>query len=370
MDDRALTATVESIHPSGFDAYGAEWRSLEAQTPSAAPFLTYDWLRAWVEVYAPSRLGVLRALDEEGNTAALALLHHHLPGIWRFAGAPVSPERGFLCLDGHRDAAWAALGRRLRENPDDWAMLDAQGVVLPRDRLPGVRETPAPLLALDLPGTYDEYVDERSNGFRAKTRKRLRRFERSQGTMRTVDGAGLPAALRDLVRLHTLRAKSKRERHPEVDHRLARLLELVAASDAIRVRAFEMVVDERRVGVTVRIDRGSAAYSYNDGLDPTQMALSPGILLELESIRDAIDARLTRYDLGPGDYAYKRELGALPEERQSVRIVIPGVRGRLALGTIELVRGVRGALRRSAMRLGTWRHGTFALALCEPLLAA
>ena len=370
MDDRApLTATVESIHPAEFDAHGPEWRSLEAQSPAAAPFLTHDWLRAWVDVYAPSRLGVLRVVDGMGDTVALALLHHHLPRIWRFAGAPISPERGFLCLDGHQDAAWAALGRWLHENPGDWAMLDAQGVVLPEGRLGGVRGTPVPVLALNLPGAYDSYVDERSHGFRAKTRKRQRRFERSEGLMRTVDEADLPAALHDLVRLHALRAKSKRERHPEVDDRLARLLELVAASDAVRVRAFEMVVDGRRVGVTVRIDRGSAAYSYNDGLDPAQMALSPGILLELESIRDAIEADITRYDLGPGDYPYKRELGALPEERQSVRIVIPGVRGRVALGTIGLLRGIRGALRRSAVKLETWRHGAFALALCEPLLA-
>jgi CelD/BcsL family acetyltransferase involved in cellulose biosynthesis len=371
MDDREpLTASVESIRPPDFDAHAAEWRSVEARAPAAAPFLTHDWLRRWVEVYAPSRLAVLRVTDERGDIAGLALLHQHLPRIWRFAGAPVSPERALLCPEQRRDSAWAALGRWLRENPRDWAMLDAQGVAVSPNHLPGARRATVPVLALDLPASYEEYVDERSQSFRAKTRKRLRRFERSTGAMRMVEAADLAGALRDLVRLHGLRAESKGERHPEVDGRLARLLELVAASDALRVRAFEMVVDGQRAGITVRIDRGSAAYSYNDGLDPAHMSLSPGILLELESIRDALEDGITRYDLGPGDYPYKRELGALPEERHSVRVVIPGMRGRMAVGVITLYRGVHATMQRTAVRFRSSRHGALALGLCEPLLAA
>ena len=132
-----------------------------------------------------------------------------------------------------------------------------------------------------------------------------------------MDGRDLPAALRDLVRLHALRAKSKRERHPEVDDRLARMLELVAASERFGIRGLRDGGRRAAGGVTVRIDRGSAAYSYNDGLDPAQTWPSaPGSCSSSESIRDAIEAGMTRYDLGPGDYQYKREFGALPEERQ------------------------------------------------------
>ena len=370
MDDRApLTATVESIGPSGFGALEADWRAIEAQAPAAAPFLTYDWLRAWVHVYAPSRLRLLRVQDAAGDTTAVALVHQQLPRIWRFAGAPVSPERGLLCPPEHLDAAWAALGHWLRENPSECALLDAQGVVVPDGQLPGLRGTPTPVLGLELPRTFDEYADARDPGFRAKTRKRMRKFERAAGRVGMVGERDLPAALRDFIRLHGLRARSKREHHPEVDDRLARMLELVSAGESLRIQAFEMLVAGRRAGVTVRIDRGTAAYSYNDGLDPAHMALSPGILLELESIRDAIETGIARYDLGPGDYAYKRAFGAVPEERQWIRVVSPGVHGRMALGAIELYRGIRGAFGRTAARFGTWRHGASALGLCEPLLA-
>ena len=370
MDDRApLTATVESIGSSGFGALEPEWRAIEARAPAAAPFLTYDWLRAWVDVYAPSRLRVLRVHNAGGDATAVALLHDQLPRIWRFAGAPVSPERGLLCTAEHLEPAWTAVGHWLRTNPSECAMLDGQGVVVPDRELPGLRGVPTPVLGLELPRTFDEYADARDPGFRAKTRKRMRKFERAAGQVGVVGEGELPAALRDFVRLHGLRARSKRERHPEVDDRLARMLGLVSASESLRIRAFEMVVDEQRAGVTVRIDRGGAAYSYNDGLDPAHMALSPGILLELESIRDAIDTGITRYDLGPGDYQYKREFGAVPEERQWIRVVAPGVRGRMAFGTLALYRGVRGAFGRTAARFGTWRHGASALGLCEPLLA-
>ncbi len=343
-----LKASIERIDAEGFAALEHEWRALESLATDDSPYLTYDWLSAWVEVYRPRRLALARVQDELDGNLALGLLEARRPKRWRFAGQPVSPERGLLCAGASCADAWGAMGAWLREHPHTWRMLEAEAVQLPAVGLPGVRSRPVALLTLNLPRSFDEYL-EWTNG--KKARKRLRRAERSSARLREVALDARPDALRDFVRLHGMRAASKGERHPAVDDRLARLLELVDRGQSVRLRTFDLKVDGERIGVSVRLDHGSAAYSYNDGLHPDHMSLSPGMLLEFESIRSAIEQGLVRYDLGPGDFSYKRELGAAPAERHSIEAVSAGVRARIASGTDATQRALRYGVRRTLHRL-------------------
>jgi len=101
------------------------------------------------------------------------------------------------------------------------------------------------------------------------------------------------------------------------------------------------------------------------------MALSPGILLELASIRDAIERGVVRYDLGPGDYPYKRDLGARRETRVSVQVVSAGIRGRLATGVLGVHRGVRAGARRAGAVIRGRRLGAVVeAALLSPYYSA
>jgi len=343
-----LQASIQRITPNDFAALEIEWRALEERALQATPYLTYDWLRAWIDVYQPARLAVARVQDEMDGDVALGLLEARRPKRWQFAGQPVSPERGLLCADGTCADAWGALGSWLRENPHTWRMLEAESVHVPAVGLPGVRSRPVALLTLDLPASFDEYLASTNA---KKARKRMRRAERAAASLREVTGDDRPDALRDFVRFHAWRAASKGERHPGVDERLARMLELVDRGQTVRLRIFDLTVNGERVGVTVRLDHGTTAYSYNDGLHPDHMSLSPGMLLEFESIRTAIEQGTIRYDLGPGDFPYKRELGATPEERHSIEAVGGGVRARIASGTDTTQRALRYGARRTLHRL-------------------
>jgi len=76
--------------------------------------------------------------------------------------------------------------------------------------------------------------------------------------------------------------------------------------------------DRATLAVTVRLDVGRRSWFYNAGFDPQASRLSPGLVVELASIRDAIERGQQTYDLGPGDYRYKRDLGG--QERELLRI--------------------------------------------------
>ena len=304
------------------------WRGLEARLPDEAPFLCFDWLAAWARVYAPRRLAVVRAGD------ALGLLELGAGRRWRFAGRPVTSTRGLL---GAGEDEWAAFGGWLRAHARRWSTLDAEGI--PRGALPGAATEPSETPVLALPGSFDEYLAGHS-----RYRRILRRLAREGAVLGEAEDA--PAALADFVRLHQARAAAKGERHPQVDERLARMLGALRSAPSFELRVLELARGGRRLGVWIGLERGSTAWYYNLGIDPDALALAPGIALQLESIRAAIDGGRRVIDLGPGADPYKLELGGVVDDRVDAKAVSPSGRGHAVDGLDRLERAARAVARR------------------------
>jgi hypothetical protein len=167
---------------------------------------------------------------------------------------------------------------------------------------------------MDLPGSFDAYLKDRSPGTRKGLKSKLRRIEREDAAV--VPVAAAPSRPRSSASWRcTPGARRQGEDHPDVDDRLAALLAALPSGE-VDLRLFELRGSDGAVaGVTVRLDHGGTGYFYNAGIDPDRGTLSPGVVLELASIRDAIDRGLERFDFGPGDYRYKRDLGGVETMR-------------------------------------------------------
>lgn len=287
--------------------------------PSRTPFLEPAWLEAWADAYGARNL-VLIEISDEGVAVAVGLIEVLSGRRWRFAGYPLSPQRGLRCVDGAERQAWQALAGWLAGSPASWSGLDVAGVpVEDVSSLPG-RRVATPVFRLDLPSGFDEYLSSRSPTARKGLKQKLRRAERAQAIVVEVEDVRVEGSLDEFIRLHHLRARAKNERHPAIDRRLTAALLGAAGAGAVGLRVFEMRVMERVVGVTVRLDHLDTGYFYNSGIDPQWLHLSPGVVLELHSIRDATDRGLCHFDLGPGVYRYKSDLGGLREERVHLRL--------------------------------------------------
>jgi CelD/BcsL family acetyltransferase involved in cellulose biosynthesis len=339
---QSLTTDVHALSPQALGTIGAEWTELERLSERPHYSLAHGWLTAWATVYRPRRLLLVRVTARDGTPRALGLIHAEPGRRWRFAGGAVSPHRRLLCPE-HESAAWAAWGHWLAQHRARWAVLEGSGVPDAAGSVPGARLEPAPEFALSLPEDFDAYLRARSSG----TRRKFNRLARFDAAVREVEPARHAATLERFVALHAARAEQKGERHPVVDGRLCRLLLALPAASTPHLRLFELTAAGRTLGVTIRIDHGSTAYFYNAGFDPAASAMSPGIVLELASIRDAIESGLARFDLGPGDYRYKRDLGG--ERRDNGRRLIATSPSRLGAAA-----GVAYRLRRTARaRFGT-----------------
>jgi CelD/BcsL family acetyltransferase involved in cellulose biosynthesis len=340
-----LAVEAHAVAPSGLAAWADEWRGLERRSAGTF-YLGYDWLSAWAGVYSPRELLAIRVVGPDG-VFGLGLIEPGPRRRWRFAGDLVTSERGLLCAAGREDEAWAALGQWLGERRGDWATLEVAGADAgARALCPGALDR-QPWPRLRLPRSFDEYLAARPPVVRKAFKQKLRRLEQAGAEVREVEAAGREEGLRAFLRLHLERTASKQESHPQMDVRLLELLAAAGAGPDLELRLFALVAGGRCQGVTVRLDHRGVGYFYNAGFDPAAMRLSPGIVLELASIRDAVARGLEWYDLGPGAYRYKAELGGVSEDRYRVLASSPTPRGRAAGAEAR----VRRRLRRLARRL-------------------
>jgi CelD/BcsL family acetyltransferase involved in cellulose biosynthesis len=337
MQASAIRFELAAVEPGGLGAHEDEWRAFEDRTP-ADPFATFDWLDAWAKAYGPHRLALVRALEGD-ELAALGLLELASGGRWYFAGRPVSNYRGLLCRQGAEAAVWRGFGEWIGSRPPGCAVVSAEGLDrAAADALSGARRTVTPFVVLELPGDFETYLAQRSGSTRQTFRQRMRRLEKLGGS--TAEAGDVEASLRTFLRLHAERAASKGERHEQVDERLLSLLSALSGR-SLRLRVWELRLERRAVAVSIHLERGDSVLFYNTAMDPAAAKLGPGIVLELELIKDAVARGLRHYDLGPGVLDYKLSLGGTPEDRHLVTLAAPGWRGRAA----GLALAVRAALR-------------------------
>jgi CelD/BcsL family acetyltransferase involved in cellulose biosynthesis len=337
---------MDSVSPSQIELFAIasaeefarlekEWRDLEARSADATPYLGYDWLSAWLRIYRPERVAAIR-LGENGSAHALGLVEQGKHGRWRFAGYPVTSHRSLLCAAGREGACWSELTAWLRDHAHSWSTLDLEGAGAAAAVLPSARLSPDHFFVAPLPSSFDAYVAERGSRTRRTIRQLLRRFEQSALEVR--EPSDHERSIAEFARLHQARARAMGQNHWQIDDRLSRLVLDLYEAGRLRLSMRELVEAGRTLAVSILIEYRNTLYAYNIGVDCSQHNFSPGLLLLVESVREAIAAGLERADLGPGEYRYKRELGAVPVERYRMSAAAPTPRGRL-LGFSSAARG-------------------------------
>lgn len=306
-----------------------EWRQLEQRSPNASPYTTYDWLHAWASVYQPRNLHVARAVTaDDGATAALGLIEVDRIRGWRFAGGVITPHRAPLCADGREDGVWNALAVWLRTNPRAWSTLEASGVGQAAQALPGARLWDSAVPCLAVPDSFEAYLASMPSRRRQEIRRRLRRTQEAGVEVRQVPADATESALADFLRLCERRADIKKG-----DKLLVQLLERVDTCSSIELHVFEVLSEQKRIGISLELVHSEVSYPYNLAWEPDASRLAPGILMALNAVTYAIAHGLRTINLGPGEQTYKLELGFIPETRLMLHAINPSAWGR-ALRTV------------------------------------
>jgi CelD/BcsL family acetyltransferase involved in cellulose biosynthesis len=206
---------------------------------------------------------------------------------------------------------------------------------------------------LDLPPTYEQFLDQRSRAVRKNLRRYARRIRAELPGLRVAcyrDPGDLERIVRDSV------AVARRTYHQGLgvaftDEPRTRQ-EIAQALAAGWFRGYLLYQDERPIAFGHALHYGTTLYTRDTGFDPEFASWRPGIHLLACIIEEHCAAGTRTIDYGVMDAEYKRQLGSTSTEHVSTWVFAASLKG-LGMG---FKRALTGAVDRGLRRfLGATR---------------
>jgi CelD/BcsL family acetyltransferase involved in cellulose biosynthesis len=316
--------------PGAFAALRPEWNALLESSPTNTVFLTWEWQSAWWEAYHPGELFIVTVRDESGTLVGIA------PWFIDTTNPDERVLRGIGCVDvtdyvdviAHADhfsevlsafataAAQAPADRinlcNLREHSPALAGLQAAfeqaGLVTET-----VQQEVCPVITLS--GRFEEYFENLDKKQRHELRRKFRLGVGTEGLAWHVVGAedDLNAALDDFTALMAESTAEKAEflQNPQHAAFFRAVMPLMQQLGVLQL-AF-LTYNRKPVAAYLNFVYRNRIMVYNSGLSLTSGSLSPGIVLLLYLIQDAVSKGITKFDFLRGDEEYKYRMGGVDE---------------------------------------------------------
>lgn len=319
-----------------------EWEPLAARSGNV--FATWEWASAWWSHHGHDRtLHLVGCRDEAGKMVGILPLYlaaRRPLRVLRFVGHETADELGPICAPEHRAAVAAATRPALRDLGVGWDVLVAES--LPGDsawqRFGGRTLSRIPNPVLEIDGmSWDDYMASRSGKFRQQVRRTERRLAEDHDLefRMTTDPETLAADMDALVRLHGMRwGEESSGVFAGADGQLHRQF-AAAALEQGWLRLWFLDLKGEPVAARLGYRFGNADAGYQSGRDPAWDKSGVGFLLQVHTIREAMNDGIGEYRFLRGGEGYKSRFASADR----------------GLETEVLARGPRGAVAVAARRL-------------------
>lgn len=172
---------------------------------------------------------------------------------------------------------------------------------------------------LELPVTWEEYLGQLDRHNRHELRRKLRKVEEA-GIKEVDDDRG--ERVEELLKLMEISHEGKKNfLSPQMKsffREIAKMMGDLPAQAGLRMRYLEL---EGKVIAGVMVFEFKDAYLlYNSGYDPEFSYLSPGLIIKVYAIKEAIEKGKKVFDFLRGDEKYKYDLGG--KERKLYKISV------------------------------------------------
>lgn len=308
-----------------FGRLQAEWEGLLSLYAHPFPFVHPAFQRAWADAFlaepgAPESL--LWSVREGERLIGVAPLLRD-DGRLALAGDPsVCDYADVVCTPGYEEAFLTELLARVPAAcrvVDFWGLHEDSPTLSALDRaaraagFEASRELEAVAPAVDLPGSWEEYLAGLSKKDRHELRRKMRRLSALGGGTRVRVVTGGPELARGARILRDLMAMSRQDkleflRRPQMETFFAGLIDEMEAAGLIRLYLLDL--DAEPVAAVLCFVAGNRLYMYNSGYDPALAPYSVGLVSKAAVIQDAVEQGYDRVDFLRGDESYKYDLGA------------------------------------------------------------
>lgn len=326
MMSASTTMTLTTTHYRGtaaFDALADRWDALAHATPNSSPFQSLAYQRAWWSNLGPGELHTI-AVHNGDDLVAIAPFYL-LDGVLYFNGCTEETDYlDIIALPDTVDAAWDAVFACLcQADFADWQALDLcnvpdaspSRVIL--ERIAATRgfsfadavQEVCPVI--QLPQTFDDYLEQLDKKQRHEVRRKLRRAEGADVRYVVADDPATLAA--DVDEFLDLLQKSTPEKAAWLNAPRRAVFHTVAAAGLAdgTLQLLFAEVDGQRAAALFNLDYKNRIWVYNSGLDPAAFGyLSLGVVLTAHAIDRAIGAGRAEFDFMRGNEEYKYRFGA------------------------------------------------------------
>lgn len=318
----------------GFDSLRDQWERLVLATPSATPFHSWAWCRAYWRNLAPSgsQLRIFLVRDEDGDLRGLAPMFIQpgsalRPSLLTSLGTQVGDYGGFLMAEEESTDPFDVLWRCILQQDPLWDSIEIAKLRAEIPNRPDIRRgwrtnENEPCYCVSLPDSSNEYMQQLGRKTRENLRRRQRRLERNHKlrfwSVRTRDE--LEPILEQFVHLQRARFASRYYFGFFKNQDRVRFLRNVATQflDDGWLDLHCLEIDGELAAVQFGTELHGSRLNFQIAMDMKFARHSPGMLLMLSSIKGAIARGIHEYDLLSGTAGYKKALLAQPRYTTSL----------------------------------------------------
>jgi CelD/BcsL family acetyltransferase involved in cellulose biosynthesis len=322
-----LTFTLES-----FDSLYPSWQRLQDKFQGSLLFSSPAWSKVWWQHFGSGAglfLGAVRHCDKTIGIAPLLVTNNiaYFIGnkdVCDYLDFIIEPGQGTAFFDVLLDSLAKASIMQLDLAPlrPDSTVLTLLVDIAPK-RGWQVQHSPDDVsVILDLPATWEEYLQLLETKQRHELRRKLRRLsEEGAANYRITTEANT----KDFDIFFRLFRDSRHDKAAFLTTKMESFFRSVATIMAGQklLRLGILEVDNSPVAATMCFDNRDDVYLYNSGYDPEYSRLSVGLISKALCIKDSIERGKKRFDFLKGGEEYKYRLGGhdLPLYRGCLKLI-------------------------------------------------
>ena len=312
--------TVES---ETFDSVFAHWQRADSGLTWNCLFVLPVWLKTWWSNFGRTDSLYLMSVRHEGRTIGIAPLQREGDIVRLIGDENVCDNLDFIVAPNKSAEFYRILLNYLKQDGVKRLELvpvrqnsSVMAQLLPLAEKTGCRisqESNSISYELDLPDSWDGYLNILSGKERHETRRKLRRLNAAgRINYRMVDD---PFSVKKEMQTFLDLFRSNRPDKAEFmkDRMVSFFRGLAEAlAEAQLIKLFFLDLDGEPIAATMCFNHHSTMYLYNNGYDERFGSLSVGLLSKVLSIKESIRSGIKTYDFLKGAEAYKKRLGGQP----------------------------------------------------------
>ena len=316
-----------------FDWFTSCWKDHGHELRWDTFFVLPPWLEVWHQTFASETKPYFLTVRQNEKVIGIAPLLIR-DGVASIIGSPdVCDYVDFIIVPGREDDFFSALLNYLKQkgtNLLDLGSLRPDSTVISSlvdtARKSGCKVTchqDDVSLEVDLPATWDEYLQMLNGKQRHEVRRKLRRLEEA-GSINfhfVEKSESVPDFMEMFLKMFV---ESREDKAAFLTEEMAAFFKSMVKSmaEAGLLRSGVLELDSTPVAAIIAFDYNNTVYLYNSAYDPQYSFLSVGILSKALYLKDSIQRGKKRFDFLKGSEKYKYHLGGKEVQLYRCQIAI------------------------------------------------